>query len=288
MTNSPTLTATAVYPYQQTIAGGVTFNCLAVADSGAGSVTLLAGDQNNFSSMSLYTGTATGSFTRTSVPIAGIASPTGIAWSPFNSNFYVVLNAGGSSAYVQQFTATGGNPGGGGPVTWGGSTLTGGAHGIAADASGNLYVSDTSNALIYPFSPTGSAGTTFGSYPGQVNGPAYDSSNNQLLIPLQVFSGGASVIRTGLTGAGTTSFFLNSVTGGVAADGSGHFFVGLNVSSGNTINKYDGSNNLLASFGAFGSGTGQLRYPQGLAVDSQGYLYVSDTTNDTLVEFAPH
>jgi len=35
----------------------------------------------------------------------------------------------------------------------------------------------------------------------------------------------------------------------------------------------------------YGSADGQLKYPQGVAVDSQGYVYVADTDNHRVQKF---
>lgn len=35
----------------------------------------------------------------------------------------------------------------------------------------------------------------------------------------------------------------------------------------------------LFSFGSYGTGNGQFQYPEGIAVDSSGYVWVSDTGN---------
>ncbi|TMI56004.1 hypothetical protein E6H15_02140, partial [Candidatus Bathyarchaeota archaeon] len=40
-----------------------------------------------------------------------------------------------------------------------------------------------------------------------------------------------------------------------------------------------GSGTFLTSFGTVGSGNGQLVYPEGLAIDNSGNVYVSDTGN---------
>ncbi|MEH1839894.1 MAG: SBBP repeat-containing protein [Nostoc sp.] len=43
----------------------------------------------------------------------------------------------------------------------------------------------------------------------------------------------------------------------------------------------------FTSFGTEGIGNGQFRYPNGVAVDPSGNIYVADTINDRIVRFNP-
>ena len=47
----------------------------------------------------------------------------------------------------------------------------------------------------------------------------------------------------------------------------------------NRLQEFTGSGTFLTSFGTVGSGNGQLVYPEGLAIDNSGNVYVSDTGN---------
>src|SRR6185369_13103021 len=42
----------------------------------------------------------------------------------------------------------------------------------------------------------------------------------------------------------------------------------------------------LTQWGTFGSGDGQFNYPQGVAVDATGNVYVADSRNDRIQKFA--
>ena len=46
-----------------------------------------------------------------------------------------------------------------------------------------------------------------------------------------------------------------------------------------------GSGGYVGTFGAFGSGPGQLNFPEGIAIDSQGYVYIADTENARVQKF---
>ena len=51
------------------------------------------------------------------------------------------------------------------------------------------------------------------------------------------------------------------------------------------VQVFDASGNALFSFGAFGTANGQMKSPQGIAVDADGIIYVADTDNDRIQGF---
>lgn len=298
-TSTPTVTSTftAVYPFQQTIDGSVTLQSLAETDSGTGAVTIMGCFINGFD-MYLYTGTATGSFTRTTINPAVSNYPFAAVWNPVNSNFYVLLGSDGSSSpagCVQQFTASGGNPGGGGPVTWG--SFTGFEQFMTCDASGNIYIGDYSSGAIRSYTSAGSPITAWGSF-SQLRGLGYDKLNNQVLVVVQKSGTNDQIVHANPDGTGQTITTLSSfgdayavdLTGAIAQDSAGNFFVGVYTTNGvsNTIYKTTNSFSRLTSFGTYGIVKPYLGFLQALAVDSQGYVYCSDTYNYQFQEFAPH
>jgi hypothetical protein len=218
--------------------------------------------------------------------LATNAAVYGIGWNPFNSNFYVVAR-NGTNGFIQRYTASGGNPGGVGPVTFGNATFSGGQHPqyITFDSSGNVYIGDQSTSVIFPFTATGTPGSTFGSF-SLVDGLAYDSVNNKLMVLLLTFPG--KVVKCNTDGSAPVTATVDIPTGAFAADSSANVFVGVNASSGNLISKYNSAISPLASFGPYGSGPGQLQRVECMTTDSKGYVYVSDSINNTLVEYAPY
>ena len=286
-TFTPTATYTAVYPYQQTIASGIIYSLssgIAVADSGTGAVTLMVGNDFN-QNIDLFTGTATGLFSHTSISAPVSVNSIGVAWNPVNSNFYVAEEPGGPGSFIQRFTASGGNPGGGGPVTFAFPTIYAGY--VAVDAAGNVYVSDTGNFNITEFTAGGSPVATWGNYPS-LSSLAYDAVNNQLVI-VQSSGAAATLIHVNLDGSSPTTVTAPNYADAAAFDGEGNLFLALNTTSGNLIDKYTNGFVSLATFGAGGTGAGQLQNPNALAIDSQGYVYVSDPYgNHNIVEYAPH
>jgi sugar lactone lactonase YvrE len=135
--------------------------------------------------------------------------------------------------------------------------------GVAVDASGNVYVSDSGNGTIRKILPGGAVTTLAGT--ADVTGYADGT-------------GGAAIFGR---------------TQGIAVDGAGNLY--LADSSNNVIRKItpDGVVTTLAGTASiFGStdGTGpsaRFSDPLGVAVDSSGNVYVADTGNNTIRKITP-
>lgn len=135
--------------------------------------------------------------------------------------------------------------------------------GIAVDKTGTLYVADTINSKIRKISPIGAVTTLAG------GGPPYSD------------------------GTGTAAGFDNPQ--GVAVDSRGNVYVADTF--GYTIRKITPTgvvSTLAGSSGAFGLGSAdgignaaQFYFPEGVAVDGAGNLYVTDTNNCTVRKITP-
>jgi sugar lactone lactonase YvrE len=185
--------------------------------------------------------------------------------------------------------------------------------GVAVDSAGNVYISDSSDNRIRKVSGgviSTVAGTGVGGFSGE-GGPAtaarvysplglaIDGSGNLFFADyynnrIRKVAVGSGIITT-VAGSGATAAVdnvvatasgLNSPTA-VAVDSSGNLYIAdyqnhriRKVAAGsNTITTVAG--NGTAGVGGDGglATAAQLNYPQGIAVDSAGNLYIGDTNN---------
>ena len=128
--------------------------------------------------------------------------------------------------------------------------------GVAVDGSGNLHIADTSNRRIRKVTAsTGFISTVAGTTQG-FGGDGGSATAAQLLQPQ-----------------------------GVALDGSGNLYIADSFS--NRIRKVDSSGNIsTVAGGASGDGgaavAAQLNFPDGVAPDGSGNLYIADTFNNRI------
>ncbi len=174
--------------------------------------------------------------------------------------------------------------------------------GVAVDASGNVFVADTSNTRVQKFDNAGAFVTKWGS-PGtgdgefhQTFGPAIDGSGNVFVVDedlsygtiarIQKFdNGGAFLTKWGTVGGGDGQF---TYPRGIGVDGSGNVYVADSANA--RIQKFDGSGTFLAKWGGSGSGdgqfySGQLDSPSGVAVDGSGNVFAVDRGNARIQKF---
>ncbi len=232
---------------------------LFVADSGNDTIRKLTHSGSTWTSTT-FAGTAgTAGAVNATGTAASFSTPTGIAIDTSN-NIYV---ADSVNDLIREITP-------GGVVTTfagvaGSAGTTNGAaasakfsapSGVAVDASGNVYVADTTNNLIREIS-AGTVSTIAGAASGFVDG------------------------------IGTAGHFQGPFA--IAVDGSGNLYVAdTNDSAIREIIPF-GANWMVTTIGGNGFGTSpnggsaQLTgSPQGVAVDAQGNVVVADTFNDRI------
>jgi PKD repeat protein len=170
-------------------------------------------------------------------------------------NNYRVRKVSGGIITTVAGTGTQGFSGDGGQAT---SAQLGEAEGLALDAQGNLYIADYSNNRIRKVS--GGIITTVA---------------------------GAGTLGYSGDGGQATSAQLNRPVG-VAVDTQGNLYIA--DSNNNRVRKVSGGIiSTVAGIGTAGySGDGgqatsaQLQYPDGVAVDAQGNLYIADSANNRI------
>ena len=160
---------------------------------------------------------------------------------------------------------------------------------VAVDPQGNLFVLDRGNNRVEKFGPGGQLLLKFGSAGsanGQLSGPtalALDAEGNVWVADygnsrLQKFGPeGQYLAKFGTGGTGNGQFWeLNGVA--VAPDGS------IWTSDAVSVQHFSSAGTYLGRLPS-GSGTGQIKTPQSLAVDSAGNVYVADAGADRVSVF---
>lgn len=164
--------------------------------------------------------------------------------------------------------------------------------GIAIDASGFVYVSDTHNNRIQKFTSRGESVTKWGDkgtaagqfdYPQGIaadrNGHIYvaDTHNHRI----QKFNeDGAFVVQWGKLGSKPGEF---NAPYSIAIDPAGNLLV---VEAHNyRVQRFSPNGASLGQFGTNGASQGQFDLPKSVAVDQAGNIYVADTQNKRIQKF---
>lgn len=162
--------------------------------------------------------------------------------------------------------------------------------GIAVDAAGNLFVADTGNHVIRKITPAGLVSTFAGSgTAGFANGSGTAATFN---VPISLTIDGSGNLYVAdyqnyairkITPAGLVSTLAGDGTSGfVNGTGTAARFSypnGVAVDAGGNVFVTDPSNRAIRKITAGGvvtTVTTAVRYPGGIAVDAGGVLYVSD------------
>ena len=208
---------------------------------------------------------------------------------------------------------SGGYSGDGGPAT---SATLNNPYGLAVDAFGNLYISDSNNARIRKVSPSGIITTVAGNGTWGNSGDGGAAASATLASPLAIAtdaSGNVYItdsinyrirkistagIITTVAGSGATPYSgdggpaTSAGLGGptaVAVDASGNLF----IADGTRIRRVSPSGTITTVAGGGAGGDGgpavlaQLNSPRKVAVDSAGNLYIADWGHGRVRKVSP-
>jgi sugar lactone lactonase YvrE len=175
-----------------------------------------------------------------------------------------------------------------------GSGVIGSAEGIAVDRHGNVWVSATYEAKLDVFNSEGAHVKTVGSGgsgPGQLDEPEglTVGSNGDVWVAewannrVQEFNEAGEYL-SGFGTAGSGPGEMASPYGITA--GGGHVFVG--EAGNHRVQEFTESGTFVEQVGTQGSEPGQLelKYPLGLAINSAGDLWVTDSGNNRVEEWS--
>jgi uncharacterized protein (TIGR03437 family) len=139
------------------------------------------------------------------------------------------------------------------------SAALNGPQGVAVDAAGNLYISDSQNSRVRVVTPGGSIGTVAGAGLAGYTGDGGLATSAQIVHP-----SGIAVDSSGGIYITDTSAIVRK------------FFVGgpIFTIAGNSTQGYSGDGGSATS--------AQLNTPVGLAVDSNGNVYIADSANNAI------
>jgi uncharacterized protein (TIGR03437 family) len=321
-------------PFHAVFAGGNLY----IADQVNNAVRFVTGGNGNISTLAGNDGLS--GYTKDGVvaDTSGLASPSGL-WVDGSGNLYIADTGDNLirrvAATTGIITTVAGTVGASGYQGDGFGALSASLlhpSSIVFDSAGNFYIADSGNNVIRKV--TASTGV-ISTYAGDFNTPGYtgdgkpatnvgvglsdpvaiamDSAGNLYIADsnnnvVRKVNASTTVITTiagngtsGFSGDGGTAVFAQlSHPKGVAVDSAGNVYISdtfnqciRKVTPNGVISTVAGTphvttNASLSNIGDGGLATAAtLNYPAGLSIDSSGNIYIADTDNDVIRQYAP-
>jgi sugar lactone lactonase YvrE len=143
--------------------------------------------------------------------------------------------------------------------------------GLALDAAGNVFVSDTANSTVRKVAPGGGANWVVSTLAGQAPSAGSEKGTN---------SASGLAFPSGLAADPSGTFYLtdtdSSTIRQVSASGETNWTVSIIAGAPGSVGSADGNGS-----------TARFYYPSGLAIDGASNLFVADTANQTIRKLTP-
>lgn len=164
---------------------------------------------------------------------------------------------------------------------------------IAVDAQGSLYVTDTGNKRVQKFSPNGEFIQLWGGggiVPGAFEEPvgiAIDSQGNIYVADtwnrrIQKFDANFKPLAEWPVAGWVGESVVNKPY--IMVDGQNRMII--SDPEGYRLIAYDSNGQVLVTWGQYGQDLASFALPQGLAVDAEGFIWVTDADNNRVMRFA--
>ena len=266
------------------------------------------------------TGTIGPSVDKAAATAATFSSPSGLAFSPAGDLYIAdtgnsVIRMISSGGTITTVAGVGGQAGFGGDDGVATSANLNGPTAVAVDSKGNFYIADNGNSRIRKVDTSGIITTFVGASGGSSgtnnkvaapNGLWFDAigalyiadSGNQRVarfVPPSDFSNFAGTNAAGFSGDGGQAVRaqLNKPTS-IATDAAGNFYVAdtnnsriRKITTGGIITTIAGKGGGAYSGDGGNATSAALNFPRGIAVSSNGTIYIADTGNHAIRVLTP-